>query len=105
MCTMARRGMPEVRFGSDVYLWDRHESVLATLWRTIAWCEPIGLSGWWSVLCCLPLLQLRTTFDVPIRPPWRHFERKHLRKKTKNRVGLARHASTTATLKQGWREG
>ena len=36
VCTMARRGMPEVRFDSDVYLWGRHESVLATLWRTIA---------------------------------------------------------------------
>ncbi len=29
MCTMARRGMPVVRFGSDVYLWARHASVLA----------------------------------------------------------------------------
>jgi hypothetical protein len=30
---MVRRGMPEVRFGSDVYLeWGRHESVL---WRTM----------------------------------------------------------------------
>jgi hypothetical protein len=32
---MARRGMPEVHFGFDVYLWDRHESVLATLRRTM----------------------------------------------------------------------
>jgi hypothetical protein len=33
---MARRVMQEVRFGSDVYLSGRHESVLAMLWRTIA---------------------------------------------------------------------
>src|SRR3989344_735651 len=75
----------------------RHESVLATLWRTIASQLP-SLGG--GALCCLPLLQLRTSL-VPIRRPWRHLwwglcrrERAQaptLKEVHKEQVGLATH--------------
>ncbi len=62
--------------------------------------EPIGLSGWWSVLCCLPLLQLRTigSYQATV---WRHLwwglcrrERAQaptLKEVHKEQVGLATH--------------
>src|SRR3989344_5557055 len=75
----------------------RHESVLATLWRTIASQLP-SLGG--GALCCLPLLQLRTSL-APIRRPWRHLwwglcrrERAQaptLKEVHKEQVGLATH--------------
>ena len=102
VCTMARRGMPEVRFGSDVYLWGRHESVLATLWRTIA-SQLASLGGGACCVVCLSsnceqvwLLSgdrgaIFGGACVGVR------ERKHLRSKkyTKNRWALLR--ITTAT--------
>jgi hypothetical protein len=94
---MARRGMPEVWFGSNIYLWGQHESMLATLWRTIA------RANWplWVVECVVLFA------SPPTANNWRHLwwglcwrERAQapmLKEVHKEQVGLATHASTTAT--------
>jgi hypothetical protein len=98
---VAHRGMPEVRFGSDVYLWGptrkRARDALAHH------REPIGLSGWWGVLFASPPTANNWLLSghrgaifggacVGVR------KRKHLRSKNyKEQVGLATHDSTTAT--------
>ncbi len=96
--------MPEVWFGSDVYLWAQHESVLATLWRTMV------RANWplWVVEHCVvslsaspPTVNKFGSYQATVAPslvgPVGIRERKHLRSKkyTKNRLALLR--ITTAT--------